>query len=545
MNAKSRYKNINKPFWLASLLVILAMILAACSPAATATPEPTAPPAPTNAPAPTNTAAPAATATVEAKAPANEATINIATDTKYGKILVDGKGMTLYMYTKDEPNKTNCNEGCLKAWPPLLTLGAPKLGDGVDASLVGTADMANGSKIVTYNKMPLYYWVKDTKAGDTTGIGVGGVWYVVSPAGKVVGMEASINLATDAKYGKILTDAKGMTLYMYTKDEANKSNCNEGCLKAWPPLLTYGAPKLGDGVDASLVGTADLADGSKIVTYNKMPLYYWVKDTKPGDTTGIGVGGVWYVVSNDGKIVGVEATINIANDAKFGKILVDGKGMTLYMYTKDEANKSNCNAACLKNWPPVLTSGTPKLGENVDASLIGTADLADGSKIVTYNKMPLYYWVKDTKPGDTTGVGVGNVWYVVSNDGKVVGQDVTINIATDPKLGKILVDGKGMTLYIYTKDTANKSTCNAGCLANWPPFVTSGKPTFGAGVDDSLIGTATLDDGRLIVTYNKMPLYYFVKDTKPGDTTGEGVGNVWYVISPDGKIVSGTAKSDY
>ncbi len=236
-----------------------------------------------------------------------------------------------------------------------------------------------------------------------------------------------------------------MTLYMFTKDAPDQSNCTGDCLVKWPPLLTQGNPKLGDGVDASLVGTAALADGSKIVTYNKMPLYYWFKDTKPGDTTGQGVGSVWYVVSPDGKVVGNEAvssvsptetptagaedysssaaneaSINVVEDAKLGKILVDGKGMTLYIYTKDGPDQSNCTGDCLVKWPPLLTQGSPVLGDGVDDSLVGTAALADGSKIVTYNKMPLYYWFKDTKPGDTTGQDVGGVWYVVSPDGQLV-----------------------------------------------------------------------------------------------------------------------------
>jgi len=113
--------------------------------------------------------------------------INVASDPKLGKILVGNNGMTLYMYTKDAPNQSNCSGGCLKAWPALLTMGSPTLGDGVDKTLVGTASLPDGSKIVTYNKMPLYYWVKDTKAGDVTGQNVGGVWYVVSPDGKVIG----------------------------------------------------------------------------------------------------------------------------------------------------------------------------------------------------------------------------------------------------------------------------------------------------------------------------------------------------------------------
>jgi predicted lipoprotein with Yx(FWY)xxD motif len=306
-----------KPASLAGILILAAMILAACAPSATKAAAPTATTAYAIT-APTSTTPP-----TKAPAPAAEASINVATDAKYGKVLVDGKGMTLYMFTKDAPSKSNCAAGCLKAWPPLLTQGSPTLGDGVDKTLVGTADLADGTKIVTYNKMPLYYYVKDAKPGDFTGVGVGTAWYLVDPAGKVIGkeaaqatptvagygsapeaMEASINVATDAKYGKILVDGKGMTLYMFTKDAANTSNCAGGCLKAWPPLLTQGSPVLGAGVDKTLVGTADLADGTKIVTYNKMPLYYYANDTKPGDFSGVGVGTAWYLVDPAGAVIG-------------------------------------------------------------------------------------------------------------------------------------------------------------------------------------------------------------------------------------------------
>jgi predicted lipoprotein with Yx(FWY)xxD motif len=117
-----------------------------------------------------------------------------------------------------------------------------------------------------------------------------------------------------------------------------------------------------------------------------------------------------------------EAVLQVATDPTLGKILVDGKGMTLYMFTMDEPNKSNCAGDCLVKWPPLLTQGSPKLGEGVDDSLVGTAELADGSLIVTYNKMPLYYWINDVKPGDTKGQGVGSVWYVISPEGQPVTQ---------------------------------------------------------------------------------------------------------------------------
>jgi len=235
--------------------------------------------------------------------------------------------------------------------------------------------------------------------------------------------EATINVAEDARLGQILVDGAGMTLYMFTKDEPDKTNCEGKCLENWPALITQGSPTLGAGVDAAMIGSADLPDGSKIVTYNHMPLYYWIKDTKPGDTTGQGNNDVWYVVSPAGKVIGLEPAINVAEDAKLGQILVDGAGMTLYMFTKDEPDKTNCEGKCLENWPPlVTTTGKPTLGEGVDAAMIGSADMPDGSKIVTYNHMPLYYWIKDTKPGDTTGQGNNDVWYVVAPDGTVVGR---------------------------------------------------------------------------------------------------------------------------
>jgi predicted lipoprotein with Yx(FWY)xxD motif len=232
-----------------------------------------------------------------------------------------------------------------------------------------------------------------------------------------------------------------------------------------------------------------------------------------------------------------EAAISVAEDAKLGKILVDGKGMTLYMFTKDEADKSNCSGKCIDNWPPLLTQGHPTLGDGVDASLVGTAPMPDGTMIVTYNHMPLYLWIKDKAPGDTTGQGNNNVWYVVSPAGKPIGMEPTINVADDPKLGKILVDGKGMTLYMYTKDEADKSNCSGKCIDFWPPLLTSGKPNLGDGVDASMIGTAPMPDGTMIVTYNHMPLYYWAKDKAPGDTTGQGNNNVWYVVAPDGTVV--------
>ena len=162
-----------------------------------------------------------------------------------------------------------------------------------------------------------------------------------------------------------------------------------------------------------------------------------------------------------------------------------------------------------------------------------TAPVAIGTAAVaTDTTAPATSAVTDTPataaPTDTTVTPAPAATSTVA----AIAQDVTLNVANDPTLGNILVDGKGMTLYLYKTDTAGVSNCNAGCLQTWPPFVTQGNPTLGAGVDASKVGSATLADGRKIVTYSGMPLYYYASDTKAGDTTGQGVGGVWFIVPP-------------
>jgi predicted lipoprotein with Yx(FWY)xxD motif len=115
----------------------------------------------------------------------------------------------------------------------------------------------------------------------------------------------------------------------------------------------------------------------------------------------------------------------------------------------------------------------------------------------------------------------------------------TVAVAKSP-LGRILVDGKGITLYDFVKDKGTASTCYGACAALWPPLTTKGKPVAGRGVRASLLGTTKRKDGKLEVTYNGHPLYYFVTDKKPGQTTGQGVnqfGALWWALSPAGKEI--------
>src|SRR6478735_10207557 len=110
-------------------------------------------------------------------------------------------------------------------------------------------------------------------------------------------------------------------------------------------------------------------------------------------------------------------------------------------------------------------------------------------------------------------------------------------------LGRILVDARGRTLYLFARDRNGKSSCSGSCAVYWPPLIASGKPKAIAGAKQSLLGTTRRADGRLQVTYRHHPLYRYAGDTKKGLTSGQGLddfGGKWWVVSPAGsKIVTG------
>jgi predicted lipoprotein with Yx(FWY)xxD motif len=114
----------------------------------------------------------------------------------------------------------------------------------------------------------------------------------------------------------------------------------------------------------------------------------------------------------------------------------------------------------------------------------------------------------------------------------------TVDLGQNSDLGSFLVDDKGMSLYLYTKDTPDTSNCYDKCATAWPPLLTTGNPVAGTGVDTSKLGTTTRTDGTVQVTYNGWPLYYYAKDKAPGDVVGQKVGGVWFVVSAAGDKVT-------
>ncbi len=110
--------------------------------------------------------------------------------------------------------------------------------------------------------------------------------------------------------------------------------------------------------------------------------------------------------------------------------------------------------------------------------------------------------------------------------------------------GAFLVDADGMALYLFTADTPGTSTCTGACLEAWPALTTDGAPTAGAGVDGALLGTLTRDDGTTQVTYADLPLYRFASDMAPGDTAGQGVNDVWFLVAADGTALGADTGAD-
>jgi predicted lipoprotein with Yx(FWY)xxD motif len=116
----------------------------------------------------------------------------------------------------------------------------------------------------------------------------------------------------------------------------------------------------------------------------------------------------------------------------------------------------------------------------------------------------------------------------------------TVRVANS-RLGRILVDSTGRTLYLFKADVGTKSACFGPCATAWPPLRTGGKPAVRGDAKVALVGTTRRSDGARQVTYNGHPLYLFVKDHKLGDVTGQGVtafGAAWFAVSPAGSQIS-------
>ena len=147
--------------------------------------------------------------------------------------------------------------------------------------------------------------------------------------------------------------------------------------------------------------------------------------------------------------------------------------------------------------------------------------------------------------GGSSSSGSGGAYGSGSGSSSSGGQAATVAIRNS-SLGKILVsDGK--TLYLFKKDTGKTSTCDGACAQGWPPLISSGTPKAGSGITSSMLGTSARSDGKMQVTYDGHPLYFFVEDKSAGQMKGQGIdafGAPWYVVSPAGSAITATSGSN-
>ena len=351
----------------------------------------TEPPAPTVALSPSPTPSPASSpspspALTASATPPDTIMVNAGEHTVLGTILVDGSGRTLYLFSEDERNQSNCAGSCAEAWPPLLTVRDASAGEGVTVDALGSITRDDGSNQVTYNGWPLYYFAGDETPGDAEGQNSGGVWFVVSVYGGPTQDNATVTTSEHPQLGTILTDASGRTLYLFTVDERDKSDCLGGCALAWPPLLTVGDPTADEGIAGERLSSVTRDDGSVQVTYNGWPLYYFAPDRGPGDARGQNSGDLWYVVSTYGGPIQTNTMVKSSDHPELGTILTEASGRTVYLFTIDERSKSTCSRGCALAWPPLLTVGDPEAEEGVANERLGSIEREDGYTQVTYRE---------------------------------------------------------------------------------------------------------------------------------------------------------------
>lgn len=239
-----------------------------------------------------------------------------------------------------------------------------------------------------------------------------------------------VQLATNAQFGKILTDSAGNTLYFFTIDADGNSGCTGGCVTAWPIFHTNSS-KLGDGLDASDFATITRTDGKPQTTYKGWPLYYYQDDTKAGDVKGDLAGKIWYVAKPDYTVMlankqllghdGIQYDSLFQPNVGVTQYVTDDRGRTLYSFTTDRFKTNKFTHADLGNnaiWPIAELGNAKSVPSLLDKSKFDTVMLF-GKVQLSYNGWPLYYFGQDNQTrGNNKGISFPHpgVWpYVNAN----------------------------------------------------------------------------------------------------------------------------------
>jgi len=232
------------------------------------------------------------------------------------------------------------------------------------------------------------------------------------------------------------------------------------------------------------------------------------------------------------------APTHLVGRSPFGRIITAADGRSLYVFGNDSAGESTCLDDCATNWPPFLADEVPAL-DGVDPALLSLVERPDGN-VVAVDGLPLYYFAGDAAPGDLNGQGVGDVWWLVSPDGTPIETTEPVfglSVESTP-FGDVIVDQAGSSLYMFAPDSGGESTCVDDCQAKWPPLFAEEIPALD-GIDPAAVSLVERPDGN-VVAVGGWPLYYFAGDAAPGDLNGQGVGDVWWLLTPAGEPIQST-----
>ena len=234
-------------------------------------------------------------------------------------------------------------------------------------------------------------------------------------AGDAGGGDGNTDAATDNPPGKVratiegevYTNEEGKTLYTFNSDSPGVTNCTGGCADSWPPL--HATDAAGPQGRFSVISRDD---GTKQWALDGMPLYTWINDSAPGDTTGEGVNDLWFVAQT--------APVSKFNTPSEGVVITDTRSLTLYVLDNETSSNLVCRGSCLTAWPPMLGAA-----DDIDRGDYTLFTNGSGDKQWAFKDKPLYLWKDDVNPGDVNGQGLahpsGGTWVAAS---KQQGSDV-------------------------------------------------------------------------------------------------------------------------
>lgn len=243
---------------------------------------------------------------------------------------------------------------------------------------------------------------------------------------------AGVQLTADAKFGNILTDNTGRSLYFFSEDAAGTSTCVGGCAVTWP-VFYQANPSIGTGLAASDFTTITRTDGTKQTAYKGWPLYYYAGDSKKGDVNGDAVDNNWFVAKADytvmvssAQLVGLDG-LNYNDNSLAGTgastYITDPAGRTLYLFAKDAHNTNNFTKSDFSNdaiWPIDQVSTVGSIPSILDKTQFSVITVYGKSQLV-YKGHPMYYFGQDnSQRGNTKGVSFPTpgaaIWKVLNNN---------------------------------------------------------------------------------------------------------------------------------